>query len=164
MFQLLSDRPTCLNACVITGSPEGGTQSISQLKHLCVCLRLCQMSCWQEHGTTWNIRETVVITLDTPDKPGYQGCCSYATGHHQPPSWLQYHGTAITQRMFQRCCEVDNPFGFCGISGFAFWRRKRAMWYWWSVHENSLKYKTENTCMKTSLQPVQHSCLHDKVI
>ena len=48
------------------------------------------------------------------------------------------------------------PVGFFGISGFAFWQRSSAMWYWWSVIENSLKYKIENF-MKTSLESVKPS-------
>ena len=50
--QWSGDRPTCLCACVITGSPEGGTHySISHTKHLCACTRLRQMSHWQGRGT-----------------------------------------------------------------------------------------------------------------
>ena len=45
--------------------------------------------------------------------------------------------------MFERS-GVRQPVGFFGISGFAFWRLQRAMWYWWSVNENSPKYKIEN--------------------
>ena len=49
--QWSGDCPTCLSACIITGSLEGGThKSISQPKHLCACTRLRQMSGWQERG------------------------------------------------------------------------------------------------------------------
>ena len=70
--QRSGDRLTCFSACVITGSPEGGTHySISHLKHICACTRLRQMSRLLGRGTNLNIIETVVITLDTPDIPGY---------------------------------------------------------------------------------------------
>ena len=155
MFPCLSDMSQWLrNNCVITGSPERGSHVVRFTAQ--IPLRVCKTPLYIKLARAWNrirhqglfsLRWTLLIYSDQFTSPRL---LQITPGHHQPPCWIDYGYDNDTDIVLQPLNNVrEKPRDrqtrwFLCYRGFAFWWRQRAVWYWWSVNENSLKYKIEN--------------------
>ena len=104
----LSDRPTCLSACIITGSPEGA--HITSLFHSPKPLRMHKAPPDVTQAGAWNNlkhhRDCCHYIGHSCNGLHYQDCCRDAPGHHQPPSWLEYGhdgATDMLQPIYKEC-------------------------------------------------------------